>query len=119
MSRTLYELLGGSENIKKIASDAVDLHLKNPIIAPRFQKSDVGRLKQLAHEFFCAGSGGPEKYSGRDMRTAHTAMNISEQELVAVIDDIVKAMEMHQVGPQEKGEVVAILYSLKGDIVRV
>jgi len=46
-------------------------------------------------------------------------MNISEQELVAVIDDIVKAMEMHQVGPQEKGEVVAILYSLKGDIVRV
>jgi hypothetical protein len=43
----------------------------------------------------------------------------SGQERVAVIDGIVKAMEMHQLGPQGKGEVVAILYSLKVDIVRV
>lgn len=34
-------------------------------------------------------------------------------------ENIKKAMEIHQVGLQEKKEVVANLYSLKGDIVRV
>jgi len=82
MNGSLYDRLGGSGGIKAIVNDAVDLHLTNPAISPRFQKSDIGRLKQLAHECFCAGSGGPKRYSGRDMRTAHTAMNISEQELM-------------------------------------
>lgn len=119
MSAPLYERLGGADKIAAIVDEMADLHLKNPLIAPRFQKSDIPKLKRLAYEFFCAGAGGPERYSGRDMRTTHGGMNINEQEFVAVIDDVVAAMEKVGIGPQEKNEVVAILYSLKGDVVRV
>jgi hemoglobin len=119
MSSSLYERLGGSDRIRAIMSDTVDLHLRNPLISPRFQNADVGKLKQLAFEFFCMGSGGPQKYTGRDMRTTHAGMNISEQEFLAVIDDIVAAMDKNAVGQQEKNEVIAILYSLKGDVIRV
>ena len=73
----------------------------------------------MARDFFAAGSGGPEKYSGKDMRTAHTGMNISEQELVAAIDDIVAAMNTQRIGAAEVNEVVGILYSLKGEVLRV
>jgi hemoglobin len=53
------------------------------------------------------------------MRDTHAGMNISEQEFVAVVDDIVAAMEKVGVGPEERNEVIAILFSLKGDIIRI
>jgi hemoglobin len=46
-------------------------------------------------------------------------MNINEQELIATIDDFVAAMQGQGVGTTEINEVVAILYSLKGDVLRV
>jgi hemoglobin len=118
VSKSLYERLGGGERISAIINDAIDLHLKNPLIAPRFQKSDVAKLKRLGHEFFCAGAGGPECYSGREMRAAHAGMNISEQEYMTTMDDIVQAMVKHDVPQAERNEVVAILFSLKNDILR-
>jgi hemoglobin len=119
LSNSLYERLGGSDRIRAIMNDTVDLHLKNPLVSPRFKDHDIAKLKQLGYEFFCMGSGGPQAYTGRDMRAAHAGMNISEQEFIAVVDDIVAAMDKNGVGPAEKGEVIAILYSLKGDVIRV
>lgn len=95
-------------------------HLANPIVGVRFRHvRDLEALKAHAVDFFCAGSGGTETYSGRDMRVAHAGMNISEQEFVATLDDILAALDKNGVGPQERQEVLAILYSLKDDIVRV
>jgi hemoglobin len=119
MDRSLYERLGGRDGIAAIVNDSIDLHLVNPALAPRFQNKDVGKLKKLGHEFFCAGAGGPEAYSGRVMREAHAGMNISEQEFLATIDDIVTAMQKRGVASSEQNEVVGILYSLKNDILRV
>jgi hemoglobin len=79
----------------------------------------MGHAKQMATEFFCAGSGGPEPYSGRDMLTTHKGMNISEQEYMAVMDDILGALAKNGIDQQTCNEVVAILYSLKGEIIRV
>ena len=120
MSKTLYERLGGNDGIAKIVDDAVDAHLNNPIVKTRFENAtDIQRTKRLAHEFFCAGSGGPEPYTGRDMRAIHTGMNISEQEYIEVMDDIIGALEKNGIGEETKKDVVAILYSLKDDIIRV
>jgi hemoglobin len=118
MNGTLYERLGGNDGLRTIVSDIVDLHLENPVVATRFQKSDIGKLKRLAHEFFCAGSGGPEKYSGAGLREAHAGMNISEQEYLAVMDDVVRAMTKHGVEAGAQTEVIGILYSLKNEIIR-
>jgi hemoglobin len=119
MPETLYQRLGGAERIAAIIEDSIDRHAVNPILAPRFRGKDLPRLKQLGMQFFCAGAGGPQKYEGRDLRSAHAGMNINEQELVAAIDDIVAALNGQDVAPSEVNEIVAILYSLKGDVVRL
>jgi hemoglobin len=119
MAETLYQRLGGAERISVIIEDSIDRHAVNPVLAPRFRGKDLPRLKQLGMQFFCAGAGGPQKYEGRDLRAAHAGMNISEQELVAAIDDIVAALNAHGVGPGEVNEIVATLYSLKGEVVRL
>jgi len=46
-------------------------------------------------------------------------MNISEQEFIAVVDDILGAMDKNQLSDDVKKDVLAILYSLKNEIISV
>jgi hemoglobin len=120
MTTTLYQRLGEAKGIASIVDNFVAAHLENPIIKSRFDNvKDLEHAKRMAREFFCAGAGGPESYTGKDMLTAHKGMNISEQEYMAAMDDIVSAMNKHEVDEGSKNEVVAILYSLKDNIIRV
>ena len=117
---SLYDRLGGAKGIARIVDDAVEAHLKNPVVKARFENiKDVEHAKKMGAEFFCAGAGGPETYSGKDLMTAHRGMNINEQEYLAVMDDIVEAMSTHRVGEDAVKEVIVILYSLKNQIIRV
>ena len=53
------------------------------------------------------------------MLTTHKGMNISEQEFIAVVDDIMWALDKHAMADDTKKDVLSILYSLKGEIIRV
>lgn len=117
--KSLYERLGGTEGITAIASDLVDIHAANPRIAPRYAASDLAKVKHAAATFFISGTGGPQVYEGKDMLSAHKGMNIDNDEFVAVLDDALEALEKNGVAQREKEEVLAILFSMKGDIVHV
>ena len=119
MSASLFDRLGGEPGISRIANDLVDNHVKNPIIAARFAASDVARLKALAAAFVISGTGGPAIYQGKEMRAAHTGMNISDAEFMAVVDDTMLALDKNGVGQREKEEILFILYSLRPDVVRI
>ena len=119
MATTLFERLGREEGIRRLVTDIVANHYRNPLIRTRFEQvKDRAALERHSFEFLCAGSGGPQAYSGRDLLSAHKGMNIDEQELVAAIDDIVAAMQKNGLDASVQNEVVGILYSLKGDVVR-
>ena len=95
-------------------------HLRNPLIKTRFENvKDLEHAKKMASEFFCAGAGGPETYTGKDMLAAHKDMNISEQEYLAAVDDIVEALSKNNISADPVKDVVAILDSLKEQIIRV
>ena len=118
-SPTLYERIGGADVLRRVASDLVDAHTVNPIIAPRFQAIDQAVAKQHAFEFFCMGSGGAEPYTGRDVREVHTGMNLSEQEYLVAVDDLMMVLAKNGVGEREQQEVLFIFYSLKGEVLRI
>ena len=120
MTASLYERLGGADGIERIVGAAMAAHLENPVVSARFRNiADMDHAKRMACEFFGAGAGGPNPYTGKDMLVAHKGMNISEQEYLAVMDDIVDAMAKQALDEGTKNDVVAILYSLKGNIIRV
>jgi hemoglobin len=119
MSETLFDRLGGESGIRRLVTDIVERHYRNPLIRTRFEQvKDRAALERHSVEFLCAGSGGPQAYSGRDLVSAHKGMNVNEQELIAAMDDIVAAMTMNHLEPSVQNEVVAILYSLKGEVLR-
>lgn len=120
MGTSLYQRLGESAGIARLVDDVIAAHLSNPLVKTRFENvENLDHLKKMACEFFGAGAGGPQPYTGKDMPTAHKGMNISEQEYLAVMDDIVGAMGKNMLDDGTKNEVIGILYSLKGHIIRV
>lgn len=119
MKQSLYERLGGSENITQIASDLTDLHIVNPRIAARYANSDPVLVKKQVSAFFIAGTGGPDNYTGKDMIAAHRGMNIDNDEFMAVLDDVMQALDMNGIDQREKEEVLFILYSLKSEVIHL
>lgn len=120
VAETLYDRLGRREGITRITRELMKNHLANPLVKTRYENSpDLERVETGVIEFFCSGAGGPESYSGKDMLTTHKGMNVSEQEFITVIDDAMDALEKCGVEPATRNEVLAILWSLKGEVIRV
>jgi hemoglobin len=124
MSNSLYERLGGASGIAALVDDIVEAHMNNPLIKARFlpyreDPDTLAKVKRHTCNFFGAGSGGPEQYSGRSMRDTHRGMNISEQEYMAVVDDILDTLDKHKIDDQTRKDVLAIVYSLKDEILHV
>ena len=116
-SPTLYDRIGGEPAARAICEDIWTNHTVNPIVNNRFSNSDPVYVKQMVFEIFAAATGGPVEYTGKDMLTTHAGMNISDMEFNAVVDDVLKALDMNNIGAAERGEVLAILWSVKDQIV--
>lgn len=122
--QTLFQRLGGTDGITAIVDDIVVAHMENPTIRARFlpvlsQPAKLAVIKQHTVNFLSMGSGGAAKYEGRSMRDAHTGMNISGEEYLAVMDDIMLVLKKRQLDEETQRDVLAIAYSLKNDIVRL
>ena len=116
---SLYDRLGKHEGITRITRTLIDNHMANRLVSVRYAGSDMKRVEQRVIEFFCAGAGGPETYTGKDMPATHKGMNISEQEFVAVIDDAMTALTSNGIDAATRNDVLSILWSLKDEVIRV
>ena len=121
---SLFERLGGSSGISTLVEGIVARHMQNPVIQARFRPyletpEKLAVTKKHLCAFFEAGSGGTAQYTGRTMQDAHRGMNISEAEYMAATDDILAVLRKHHIDEPTQKDVLAIAYSLKGDILHV
>jgi hemoglobin len=114
---SLYERLGGQPAITAVVDDFVGNVAADTRINRRFANANVPRLKQNLVAQICAGTGGPCTYTGRDMKTAHAGMQITDGEFGALVEDLVKTLDKFKVPEKEKGELLAVLGPMKSDIV--
>ena len=116
---SLFDRIGGRAGLEKIVPDVVQLHMENPIVGERFRnaKKPPAELARLAIEFFATGLSGNPTYDGMSMPAAHAGMGINEAEYIAVLDDILAALQKHGVGPQEQAELLYIAYTMKSEIL--
>ena len=121
---TLYDRLGGADGIAALVEDILTAHMENPAIRARFlpyqdDPEYLATLKQHLCDFMALGSGGPAEYKGRGMAEAHRGMNISDEEYMAAMDDIMAVLARHEIDETSQKDVLAIVYSLKGQIARL
>ena len=114
---SLYDRLGGKSSISAVVDQCVANVAADTRINGRFAITDIRKLKGQLVDQVCMATGGPCTYSGRDMKTAHTGMKISNGDFRALLEDLVKALDMFKVPAQEKGELLGLLGPMKKDIV--
>ncbi len=121
-NKSLYERLGGYDGINAFTDDLLP-RLQGDSQLGRFWQhrgdDGIAREKQLLVDYLCANAGGPMLYTGRDMKTSHKGMNISESDWAIFIEHAGATMDALQVPQQEREDVAAFVTSLKGDIVEV
>jgi len=115
--QSLYQRLGGKEAITAVVDDFIGNVAGDARINKRFANANIPRLKTLLVEQICAASGGPCTYTGRDMTTAHTGMNIQSAEFDALVEDLVKSLDKFKVPEREQGELLGALGGMKPAIV--
>jgi hemoglobin len=115
--KSLYDRLGGEAAIKAVVDEFVANVGADTRINQYFAHADLDRLKGHLVNQIGQASGGPQQYTGRDMKTTHAGMGIDEPAFNALVEDLVKALDKFAVQEKEKGELLTVLGSMKGDIV--
>ncbi len=120
MSKTLYERLGGYDAIAAVTQDLM-IRIKADSQLGRFYQyrgeDGIQREEQLLVDFLCSSAGGPMYYTGRDMKTLHIGMKLSESDWSALMGHLNATLETFQVPQAERDDMVAFIQSTKADIV--
>ena len=119
-AKSLYERLGGYDGITAFANDLLPRLMADSPLGRFWQnRGDDGlaREKQLLIDYLCSSAGGPVYYTGRDMKTSHKGMKISEDDWSIFLHHAGATMDALQVPAPERNDVVAFVSSLKGDMV--
>jgi hemoglobin len=121
LARSLYERMGGETVIVKIVDDFVANVVADPDIKDRhkkhFMEGDVAGLKKKLVDQIGQATGGPQKYTGKNMRDAHQGLAITDKDFDALVADLTKALDNNHVGKPEQQELLNMLAPMRKDIV--
>jgi len=77
----------------------------------------LAKFKSNLVDQICEASGGPCKYKGKDMKTAHMGMGISTADFNALVEDLVAALDKFKVKEADKKALLGVLGPMSKDIV--
>jgi hemoglobin len=117
---SFYRRLGGYDAIAAIVDDLFILLRADP----RFSRFGMGRSidshnrsRQLLVDQICSLSGGPCYYIGRDMKTSHAGLGITESEWAANLELTRQVLESKGISSREQAEFLSLFERYKDDIV--
>lgn len=113
----VYQQFGGEVGMTAVVDRFVDRLLAHAELAPAFENTNIPRLKTLLTAQFCELTGGPCTYEGRDMRSVHRGMDVSEREFNLLAEELQIAMEESGVPFSAQNKLLAKLAPMHRDIV--
>lgn len=114
---SLYDQLGGKPAIEKVIDTFLGVVGGDPRIAPSFAGANLPRLRGLLVDQVCEATGGPCKYTGRDMKSSHAGMGITEAQFNALAEALYTAMDREGVPYALQNKLMAMLAPMHRDIV--
>jgi hemoglobin len=119
---TLYLRMGGHDRIASFVEDLMPRLTGDPTLGLYWKgkcRDSMRKDNQLVLEFLCMALGGPSQYLGRDMKTSHDGLGITDDEWDIFARHTIATLDKLGIGEQEKTEFLAAASSLKADIVEV
>lgn len=123
---SLYERLGGVNAIASVVDRFSDEVVKNPKlnVNPALKEWNVSGqlpgLKFMRTLWIAEATGGPFKYTGKDMAEAHKDLHVTSEEFEEFDEvgaEIANALDYFKVPEAEKQEVLAAIVARKDEVV--
>jgi hemoglobin len=120
--KSLYDRLGGRTAIVAVVDDFVancagDTRINKFFAATAADKNRLATFKTNLVDQICEASGGPCKYTGKDMKSAHAGMGISNADFNALVEDLTKSLDKFKVGKADKDQLLGVLGPMRPQIV--
>src|SRR4030095_9926328 len=119
-SNSLYKRLGGYDAIAAVTDSFIGKMAGDPTLkgfVAGHSTDSLGRIRQLVVDQLCAATGGPCVYIGRDMKTVHKGLGITEEDWNIAVKHLVNTLTKFKVPEKEQKEFLALATTLKADIV--
>jgi hemoglobin len=135
--QSLYQRLGGEPGISNIVADFTPRVLQDPRV--NWERNDVKRgglsfernksetwqatpqnvaaLQKHLVQFLALATGGPSHYEGKEIKSTHADMHISNPEFDASLGDLKASLDKLQIANTEQRELLAIIESTRPLIV--
>ncbi len=120
--KTLYERLGGKKAITAVVDEfvsrvAMDNRINHFFAQTATDPARLSSFKMKLVDQICMASGGPCKYTGKDMKSAHAGMGVTAMDFNALVEDLTGALDKFKVGDKEKNDLLGALGPMQSDIV--
>ena len=120
--KSLYDRLGGKKSITAVVDEfvgrvAADNRINGYFKVTASNPRRLATFKGNLVDQICQASGGPCKYKGKDMKSAHMGIGISGTDFNALVEDLVGALDKFKVGQTQKDQLLGALGPMKKDIV--
>jgi hemoglobin len=120
---SLFARLGGMPAVNAVVDDFVARILADERVNKWFAHAasdpeNARAYKAKLADFICQGTGGPCKYTGADMISAHRGRGVTEEAFNAVVGDLIATLDKLKVPEKEKGQLLGILGPMKPAIVQ-
>jgi len=117
---TLYERIGGTPAVKAAVDIFYDKVLADSRITHFFEGVDMTAQRTRQRSFLIMAFGGPNTYSGADMRRAHAnlvARGLNDSHFDAVVENLAATLAELGVGQAEIAQVATIAESVRDDVL--
>jgi hemoglobin len=119
---SLYRRFGGHDVLAALVEDLMPRLTGDSQIGVYWKgkcRDSLRKDNQLVLEFLCMALGGPSGYLGRDMKTSHEGLGITDDEWDTFARHTIASLDKLRIPEQEKAEFLTAAESLKPDIVEV
>lgn len=120
---SLYERLGGVYAIAAVVDEFIDRIMvdatlnANPLVDEAHHRVPKAGFKYLVTEMVCEATGGPQRYTGRNMPDSHRHLRITAAEWEVFAAHFKAVLDEFKVPEAEQQELFAIVGTTRADIV--
>lgn len=117
----LYDRLGGDKAMQIVVDHFYRKVLQDDFVAPFFEDVDMDAQREKQKGFLSYAFGGPYRYSGKDMRSAHERlvnnMGLNDRHFEHLMGLLKETFQELQVHEKEINQVLALLESARDDVL--
>jgi len=114
---TLYDKYGGFDTFSIVVSNFYQKVLDSEELAPYFENVNMERLMTHQTNFISTALGGPEQYTGLDLKTVHAPFNISIPHFHEVTELLEESLDEASVEPKDIATIINLISELMDQIV--